>query len=160
MVQRGPGPRLGLPVGGVLLQAERVHALHVAPAGPAARPGGQHPGGHIAQLEPVAEEEVQVLGHLEREQVPRMAQQGPLERAGGGLPVAVGPGPGRAQMMGFPFPQDRRIQLLDDLGGCRDTLRGRPVQREIGPVDVAEDQAVVGPDRRLGVGHGVARQRG
>jgi hypothetical protein len=62
--------------------------------------------------------------------------------------------------MGLPLAQDRLVQLLDHLGGRRDALRGRPVQREIGPVDVAEHQAVVGRDRRLGVRDGIARQRG
>ena len=40
------------------------------------------------------------------------------------------------------------------------TLRGRPVQLQVSPVDVAEHQAVIGGDRRVGVRHRVARQGG
>ena len=75
----------------------------------AARPGGQHPGRHVAQLEPVAQEEIQVLGHLERQQIPRVTQQRPLERADGSLPIAGRPGPGRTQVVGFPLIRDRLV---------------------------------------------------
>ena len=115
VVQGGPGARLGLPVVRVLLQPERVDALHVSPAGPVARPGRQHPGGGVAEFKPVAEEEVEVLGHLEGEQVARVAQQRPLQRAGGGFPVALGPVPGGPQVMEFPLAHDRLVQPLQDL---------------------------------------------
>ena len=160
VVQGGPGARLGLPVVRVLLKPERVDALHVPPAGKVAWPGGQHPGGGVAELEPVAEEEVEVLGDLEREQVARMAQQCTLQRAGRGFPVTVDPVPGGAQVVKLPLAHERLVQPLQDLARGGDALRGRPVQLQVGAVDMAEHQAVVGRDRGVGVRHRVARQRG
>ncbi len=159
-LERRPGPGLGLAVVGVLLEPERVDALDVAPSGPGAGPRGQHPGGGIAQLEPVAEEEVEVLGHLEREQVARVAQQRALQRAGGGFPVALGPVPGGAQVVLLPLAHHGLVDPLQDLARGRDALRGRAVQLQVGAVDVAEDHAVVGRDRRVGLGHRVAGQGG
>ena len=144
MLKRGPGASLSLPVVRVLLQAEGIDALDVSPAGLLTRPGGQDPGGDIAQLKPVAEEEVEILGDLEREQVTRMAQQGPLQRAGSGLPVTVDPVPGGAHVMGLPLAHDGLIELLQDLAGGGDPLgRGR-VELKVGAVDVTEHQAVIG----------------
>ena len=159
-LERGPGAGLGLPVVGVLLEPERVDALDVAPAGQVARPGGQHPGGGVAQLEPVAEEEVEVLGDLEREQVARVAQQRALQRAGGGFPVALGPVPGGAQVMELPLAHDGLVQPLQDLARPRRRPPGSSRTAQVGAVDVAEHQAVVGGDRRLGVGHRVTGQGG
>ena len=89
-----------------------------------------------------------------------MAQQRPLQRAGGGFPVARGPVPGGAQVMGFALAHDGRVQLREDLAGRGDPRGRRPVQLEVGAVNMAEHQAVVGGDRRIGVGQRVAGQPG
>ena len=62
--------------------------------------------------------------------------------------------------MEFPLAHGGLVQPLQDLPGSRDTLRRRPVQLQVSPVDVAEHQAVIGGDRRVGVRDRVAREGG
>ena len=93
-----PGFRFGPPVVTVLLQAEGVHALHVAPAGQALGPRREYPGRHVVQTEAVAEEEVQILGHLQGEEIAGVEEQGVLQGPGGSGPVSVGPSPGSAEV--------------------------------------------------------------
>jgi len=73
--------------------------LHEPPGRVARGPGGQHPRRDVPQLQPVAEEEVKVLGDLEGQQVARVGHEGPLQGASGRLPVAFGPRAGGGQVM-------------------------------------------------------------
>jgi len=89
-----------------------------------------------------------------------MAQQRTLQRAGGGFPVAIDPVPGGPQVVQFPLAHDRLVQRLQNLARGGHALRGCPVQLQVGAVYMAEHQAVVSRDRRVGVRHRVAREGG
>jgi hypothetical protein len=69
VMQRGTGEQLGLGELTVLLQAEGVHALDVAPSPFLRRPGPQHTRHDALEIAGLAEKEVEVLGHLERQEV-------------------------------------------------------------------------------------------
>src|SRR5271166_4086892 len=87
LVEGRSGASLGLTVVGVLLEAERVDPLKVSPARLVGRPGAQDSGGDIAEVQPAAEEEVEILGDLKREHVPGIENEGPLKRPGCFRPV-------------------------------------------------------------------------
>ena len=90
-IKGSSGLLLGCLVLAVLFEPERVHATHEAVTGAVRWPRGDDPFDHVSQLQLVADEEGEVLGDFERQEIARLVQQGPLQEAGRSLPFAVRP---------------------------------------------------------------------
>ena len=96
-----PAQRLGPRIVGGLLQAEGQHRQHRVVAGHAGVPVRLGTRDAVAQHARVAGEEVDLVAHLQRQQVLRVADAQVLEDAAGAVPLAVGQGTGRRHVQGL-----------------------------------------------------------
>ena len=171
-IERGPGTDLRLAVAGVLLESEGEDALDVAPSRLTGVPGRDDLLGDPEETGAVAQEEVEVLGHPQGEQVAWLVEQRPLEPVARPHPVAVEPRAGGPQVQRLPFPEavGGLLGLLQRHGRELEALGRGPVEGEIGAQDMAEHRTPGGRhggvrdrDRIAGEGHqvlhGVAEQR-
>ena len=102
----------------------------------------------VAQVHFIADEEVEVLGHAQREQISGMKEQCPLQCSGRCEQVASSPRPGRLQV---PFLALSGLPLgfadaIENLTGRSVTVRRRRVEKAVCAKSVAEQERPVGAD--------------
>ena len=116
-----PGGRLGPRVVAVFLQAERVHAEHIAIARHARVPVRQHLRDAVAQHFPVAEPKVERVGDLQRQAVARVFDDYRAVTSQREVRVAVEPGARGGGVAAFPIvgPAAERVELVQRSGQRR-----------------------------------------
>ena len=154
----GAGAGLGLPVACVLLQAEGEDALDVAPPRLTRGPGRDGLLGDPQETGPVAEEEVEVLGHPEGEEVAGLVEQRPLEPVPRPDPVTLEPRAGGTQV--------EHLALTGTVVGPGGLLQGPrrdpealgrgAVEGQVGAHDVAEHRSTGGRHRGVRRRPGIA----
>ena len=94
----------------------------------------------------VSEEEIEILGHLEGEQIAGIMQESPLEEVDGAFPFATGPGLRGEHMeeLAFAGTQVPAVESHDELRRRLESGLGSRVQRQVGLEDASEDEVGVG----------------
>lgn len=87
----------------ILLQTEGVHPDHIAPAGTVLWPDPQNSLDDLAELPLLADEEIEILRHLQSQEIVGIMEQGTLQKAGRSLPFAIGPRLCRQRMQKLAF---------------------------------------------------------
>ncbi len=144
-VERAAAGVLGAAVVVHLLEAEGVHAEHVAVAGHVAVPIGQHARDAVAQHHGLAEEEVALMPELQGQQVARVVDHDRAEEVGGALQVALEPGAQRGHVPALALVRGRR-EMLRGLDAAAQFGLGAALGRshhQAGAEAVAEDETGV-----------------
>ena len=147
--ERGAGPVFGFGVLAVLLQSEGVHPLHETPARQIVWPRAQDSFDDPTQALLVSEEEIEILGHFEGEQIARIMEESPFEEVDGAFPFATGPGLRGQHMeeLAFAGTEVPAVESHDELRRRLESGLGSRVQRQVGLQDASEDEFGVGRRR-------------
>jgi hypothetical protein len=105
----------------------------------------------------VSEEEIEILGHLEGEQIARIMEEGSFQEVDGAFPFAIGPGLRGQHMeeLAFAGTEVPAVECHDELRRRLESGLGSRVQRQVGLEDASENEVGVGR-RRVSEGNGLA----
>ena len=159
VAEGGSGPVLAFGEVAVLLQSEGIHPLHVAPARLILRPGAQDSLDDPPQALLVPEEEIQILGHLEGEEIAWIMEERSFEEVDGALPLATAPGlrGQHVEPLAFAGAENPGVDPHDEVPRRLEPRLSGRVQSQVCLQDASEDEVRVGR-RRVGERNRLAAQ--